>query len=246
MTLAAVLSKVADKQQQRAAGREAAWKAAVSTIADGREPDADKLEQLLIETGRTPESLRSAVERLQSRRAARAALDRGAVAEAELPKISAQIDALAQKHQADLADLNRKLRMSAAPLEARHAELTQHVREATAARAVLQQTFEIEPADRAMLDGLHSQVREAHRLAKLHETTARDAADLARGARNSVANDHLNSNAIGPAEAQRRLADAEHKEETSRQAKKLADSAAAEVERLTAEIEKLQALALEP
>jgi len=84
MNLNALLDKIAGRQQDRQKAREADFRKLVVRIADGHEPDADVIDAIFVDTGRTIEDLRQSVELLQRRREMRRQVD-------DIPKLAAEV-----------------------------------------------------------------------------------------------------------------------------------------------------------
>jgi hypothetical protein len=115
MSLSTLIDKIMGKQQERERVRAADFRCIVQQIAAGEEPDADRVDAVLREAGKTPDDLRVAVEKLQRRRELKAKLD-------SMPKLVAQRRDVERK----MADANRILEQAeqrhleeTAPLEAR-------------------------------------------------------------------------------------------------------------------------------
>jgi hypothetical protein len=67
MSLTSLFEKIAGKQKQRAKARVNDFRALVRSIGTGQEPDADQVERVLSDAGRSLDDLRDAVERYQPR-----------------------------------------------------------------------------------------------------------------------------------------------------------------------------------
>jgi methyl-accepting chemotaxis protein len=109
MSITNLFDKIAGRQQQREKARIDDFRGLVRAIAEGKEPDADRVDTVLHDAGRTLDDLRSAVERLQKRRAMKAQLD-------TMPKL-----------EAEKADLEAKIGKAAEVLSAAEAKFTETV-----------------------------------------------------------------------------------------------------------------------
>ena len=62
MSIATMIERIVGKQQERQAARAADFRSVVVQIADGKEPDADFVAQVLHEAGKSLDDLQKAVE----------------------------------------------------------------------------------------------------------------------------------------------------------------------------------------
>lgn len=76
MNLNSLLDKIAGHHRQRVHERKADFQNLVRQVADGNEPDADYVDAVLADSGRSINDLRTAVEALAKRRQLRATVDR--------------------------------------------------------------------------------------------------------------------------------------------------------------------------
>jgi hypothetical protein len=67
MSLTSLFEKIAGKQKQREKARVNDFRALVRSIGTGQEPDADQVERVLSDAGRSLDDLRAAVELYQKR-----------------------------------------------------------------------------------------------------------------------------------------------------------------------------------
>jgi hypothetical protein len=110
MSLSALIDTILGKQQKRQEAQLADFLGIVTQVANGKEPDADRVAQVLRDTGKSVDDLRQAVETLQRRREARAKLD-------TLPKLTAE----RRDAERQIADADRDLELA----EKRHYDLTE-------------------------------------------------------------------------------------------------------------------------
>jgi hypothetical protein len=118
MSLTGLFEKITRKQQQRAKARVDDFRALVRAIADSQEPDADQVERVLSDTGKSLDDLRAAVELYQRRFAMRAQVNSVPKLEAErkgveqqLLKADAALEAAEQQHTETTAPLHGRLEM---------------------------------------------------------------------------------------------------------------------------------------
>lgn len=83
MNLNTLLDKIAGRHRQRVHERKADFRNLVRQVADGNEPEAEYVDTVLADSGRSIDDLRTAVEALAERRQLRATVDR-------LPELLAQ------------------------------------------------------------------------------------------------------------------------------------------------------------
>jgi len=91
MNFSTLIEKVADKQKQREQARVNDFRSLVAAIAAGQEPDADRVDAVLQEAGKSLDDLRAAVEQLQKRKAMKAQLDTMPNLEAERADLETKI-----------------------------------------------------------------------------------------------------------------------------------------------------------
>lgn len=109
MSIANLFEKIAGRQKQREKARIDDFRGLVRAIAEGKEPDADRVDAVLHDAGKTLDNLRQAVERLQTRMA-----------------MNAQLDTM-PKQQAEKADLEAKIAKAAEVLSAAEAKFAETV-----------------------------------------------------------------------------------------------------------------------
>jgi hypothetical protein len=136
MSVMKLLDKIAGRQSARTNRRLADFKELVRAVADGQDPDADLVDGVLNDCGKTVDDLREAVELLVRRRALRASFD-------ALPKIAKEREAVVRQ----IAAADRALQEAedrhdevTAPLYARVQELKQATSDGEQARHDLVQT----------------------------------------------------------------------------------------------------------
>ncbi len=166
MNLTSLFEKITSKQKQREKARVNDFRTLVRTIATGQEPDADQVEQVLSESGKSLDDLRAAVELYQRRFALRTQVNSLPKLEAERKEVERQLckadealEAAEQQH----ADVT-------APLHGRLEMLRQAMQDAERSR---QQLVETCPDDelRERLGDLQRRHTEAHdRSFKLRQT----------------------------------------------------------------------------
>jgi len=91
MNLTTLFEKVAGKQKQREQARVNDFRSLVAAIANGQEPDADRVDAVLYDSGQSLDDLRAAVEQLQKRKAMKAQLDTMPNLEAERADLETKI-----------------------------------------------------------------------------------------------------------------------------------------------------------
>ncbi len=107
MSLSFLFDKIVGRQRQREQARANDFRSLVRAIADGKEPDPDHVDRVLIVTGQTLDDLRAAVGQYQHRLELRARLE-------TLPKLEAE--------QRDVRKQIEKAEAALAQAEAKHAE----------------------------------------------------------------------------------------------------------------------------
>jgi chromosome segregation ATPase len=90
MSLTTLFEKIAGKQKQREKARIDDFRALVRSIGTGKEPDADQVDRVLRDTGKSLDDLRASVELYQRRFALRAQIN-------SLPKLEAERREIEQK-----------------------------------------------------------------------------------------------------------------------------------------------------
>ncbi len=158
MNLTSLLDRIAGHQRQRADARKADFRKLVRQVADGTEPDAGTVDQVLADNRRTVDDLRTAVQQLIERRRLRAEIDRVPQLQKERDELERRIvtanDVLAQAEQ-----LNEE---TLAPLAARVDQIRDLLTSADRSKEKLQHTCVDEElqAERselqAMLDELNT------------------------------------------------------------------------------------------
>ena len=93
MSIASLIERVVGKQRKREAARAADFRHLVAEVVDGCEPDADHVEAILRDAGKSLDDLREAAERLAHRRRLREQWDRLPELAAERTEIEAKIAA---------------------------------------------------------------------------------------------------------------------------------------------------------
>lgn len=81
MNLATLMDKVIGRQRERQQSRHESYRTLVAQLADGQEPDADNVDELLGALGKSLDDLKADVERLEKRRQWKAQID-------QLPKLA--------------------------------------------------------------------------------------------------------------------------------------------------------------
>jgi predicted nucleic acid-binding Zn-ribbon protein len=118
MSLTTLFEKIAGKQKQREKARIDDFRALVRSIGTGKEPDADQVDRVLRDTGKSLDDLRAAVELYQKRFAMRAQVNALPKLEAErkeverqLSKADAALEAAEQQHADVTTPLHGRLEM---------------------------------------------------------------------------------------------------------------------------------------
>jgi DNA repair exonuclease SbcCD ATPase subunit len=91
MSITNLFEKIAGRQKQREKSRIEDFRSLVRAIAHGEEPDADRVDAVLLESGQSLEDLKEAVELLQKRMESKAKLDTVPKLEAEQAELEAKI-----------------------------------------------------------------------------------------------------------------------------------------------------------
>jgi chromosome segregation ATPase len=131
-----MIERIVGKQREWQAARVADFRAVVAQIADGNEPDADIVTQVLHEAGKSLDDLQQAVELLQRRRELRRKLDSVPRLMAERREIERQIAAANR----DLDAAEKRHQELVYPLQGRLEELSSQTYEGEQARGELQRT----------------------------------------------------------------------------------------------------------
>jgi len=156
MSIATVIERIVGKQRERQAARAADFRDVVVQIADGREPDADFVAQVLHEAGKSLDDLQRAVELLQRRRQLRQKLD-------SLPRLMAKQREIEQQLAAingDLEAAEKRHEELYYPLQAELNDLRQAIGEAERSKAELHQTC-TDPELRARLADVAARLQTA-------------------------------------------------------------------------------------
>ena len=131
MHLGALLEKIAGHQHERDQARQDDFRGIVAQIADGKEPDAELVDRVLREAGKSLDDLRKAAELLHKRRTLYEQV-------ARMPKLAAEREEV----QAKLAVANQALKQAekqhdetTAPLRARLWEIKEATWAGASARA---------------------------------------------------------------------------------------------------------------
>jgi hypothetical protein len=116
MSVATIIERILGKQRQRQEARQADFSGIVQAIAEGEEPDVERIDAVLHEAGKSLDELREAVERLQHRRELKARLDRLPALASKRSQVERQIaeagQALEQaedRHEATVSPLRMHL-----------------------------------------------------------------------------------------------------------------------------------------
>lgn len=136
MSIATLLEKITKKQKDRYRERQDAFRELVHSVADEREPDADRVEQILFASHKTVEDLQKAVEVLRQRREVRARLDTIPALEAERAKLIKQISAADRA----LEEAEQKHTITTGPLHARVQQIRDAIRDAAQDRQQMIET----------------------------------------------------------------------------------------------------------
>lgn len=194
MSLSNLFDRIFKAQQQREESRARDYRSLVTEIASGTEPQPDRLDQILTESGKSVEQLRADVELYQQRRVWREQYD-------ALPKLNEET-ATIERQIADaekaFAAARRQFDTTTGPLQARLRQVEAERNQAEAAQARLQETCpHVELV--AELQHVRDEHREAHnRHIKLdlgikgaHEAAESDRAEAEYTGRNSRAGEYL-------------------------------------------------------
>jgi chromosome segregation ATPase len=130
MSLSTLIETILGKQRERSEAQEADFRRIVVQIANGKEPDADRVARVLSDTGKSLDDLRQAVEILNRRRELRAKLD-------SIPNLTAKREDVEQQLAAadrDLEDAEKRHYDLTEPLRMRITELKEAIWAAEQAR----------------------------------------------------------------------------------------------------------------
>jgi chromosome segregation ATPase len=136
MSLTKLLDKIAGRHQERQQTRKADYRSLVTAIADGKEPDPELVDQILADSGKTLDDLRTAVELLTKRGELRHAVDQ----ESKLMKEREQIDRRIQQAGAELTAAEQRHQEITHPLLCRRDEIRDALFEAERAKRELERT----------------------------------------------------------------------------------------------------------
>lgn len=136
MSLTKLLDKIAGRHQERQQNRKADYRSLVTAIADGKEPDPELVDQILTDSGKALDDLRTAVELLTKRRELRRAVDQ----ESKLMKEREQIDRRIQQAGAELTAAEQRHQEATHPLLCRRDEIRDALFEAERAKRELERT----------------------------------------------------------------------------------------------------------
>ena len=153
----------------------ATFRGIVQQIAVGKEPDADRVDAVLGEAGKTLDDLREAVERLQARRRLREQMD-------ELPKLAVERQEIEKQLAAAdniLADAEQQHSEVTAPLRARLVRIREASWAAESAKTQLVQTCD-EPALVAQMRDAEAKLTQARKEVSDLRNTLSDYRDRAR------------------------------------------------------------------
>lgn len=173
--MSSVISKIIERQQQREQARKTDWWGLVWSIGDGAEPDADHVERVLTDTGKSTVDLENAVMRYQRRKGLVGQVLTGAQARQDQTDIGA---ALEQKGR-DLEDLLKRHQATVEPLLARRAANQQLIQDADAARGQLRDSCPYEEGEEIVrsaqfqLKGVEARLRELRDMLSTAEGNAR-------------------------------------------------------------------------
>jgi predicted nucleic acid-binding Zn-ribbon protein len=166
MTLTTLFEKIAGKQRQREQTRVDDFRALVRSIGTGKEPDADQVDRILNEAGKSLDELRAAVELFQKRHALRTQIN-------ALPKLEAERKEVEQKIGRAVEALEAAERLydeTTYPLTGRLEVVKQAIFDAGRARQQMVETCPY-PELKAKLHDLERQFAEANDKAfKLRQT----------------------------------------------------------------------------
>lgn len=157
MSLTTLFEKIAGKQKQRAKARVNDFRALVRSIGTGQEPDADQVERVLNESGKSLDDLRAAVELYQQRFAMRTLVNSLPKLEAERKEVERQLT----KADEALEAAEQQHTETTAPLHGRLEMLRQAMQEAERSRHQLVETCPDEELRERLAD-LHRRHTEAH------------------------------------------------------------------------------------
>lgn len=194
MSLSNVFDRIFKAQKQREESRARDYRSLVAEIAGGKEPQADRLDQILVACGKSVEQLRADVELYQQRRAWREQYD-------ALPRLNEEKAAIERQ----IADAEKTFEVArqqfdaaANPLRARLRQVQEARNQAEAAKARLQETCPFGELV-AELQQVRDQHREAHNrhikldlgIKEAREAAESDRAEAEYTGRNSRAGEYL-------------------------------------------------------
>jgi hypothetical protein len=181
MPIGALIERIIGKQRDRKASRSADFRSLVSQIADGQEPHADFVAQVLQDAGKSLDDLRKAVEMLEKRREWRKQVDRGPALAAERREIEQQMLAADEI----LDDAEQRHAETTNPLRTRHLQIGEELTEIDRIKRELANTC----ADEDLLAKVATIVTkrsDAHRQASEHRDAARTGRERANGQRDAA------------------------------------------------------------
>lgn len=176
MSLTTLLEKIAGRHQERQQSRKADYRSLVTAIADGKEPDPELVDQILADSSKSLDDLRTAVELLTKRRELRRAVDQQPKLQMEREQIDKQI----QRADAELTAAEQRHQETTYPLLCRRDEIRDAMMEADRAKRELERTCADEDllAELASvgttLANLRNQVGELERSITAHRQRAAD------------------------------------------------------------------------
>ena len=157
MNLTSLFEKIAGKQKQRDKARVNDFRALVRSIGTGQEPDADQVERVLSDAGKSLDDLRAAVELYQKRFAMRTLVN-------SLPKLEAkrkEVERQLTKADEALEAAEQHHTETTTPLHGRLEMLRQAMQEAERSRQQLVETCPDEELRQRLAD-LQRRYDEAH------------------------------------------------------------------------------------
>ena len=162
MSVAELLKRVTGRHVERTKARQSEFEKLVADVAKGIDPGAERVDKVLLESGKSPADLEGAVKLCIARNEARAKLALGANVVTERQAIQGRVEELVRVRDAAVAKAIGDCEHAGAPLEGRLLELDQIEQQATRANAFLIETAHSASADsiREQINGLRRQIHE--------------------------------------------------------------------------------------
>jgi hypothetical protein len=240
MSLEAFWKRLTTKQQTRERTLRERWEGTVAALADGKPPEVEAVAQVLADTGKSPQELEAAVDRLIRRRQARAALDKAKGVPMERDKLLRQEEEAAAAYNTVVEAAQAKFKAAYDPIQSRRLELHAIEKAGETAERLLLETAD-RPEVEAQIAALQKQLAETRGRRDQWQKGAGRLASEAESRRSAAG-------AQGTSEGTRAkyLEEALAREEGARESLAEASKIEPEVRQLEAQIAVLERTRLEP